>query len=810
MAGDSRALRLEVLLAAVDKATAPIKAVMGSSRGLTETVKAAREQLRELEQQNKRLENFRTVARDVSVTGNALQAAQVKVRDLARQIAATDAPSKAMLRNFDAAKREAAQLKDRHAALTQQQQRLRTELAAAGVPLQGMARHQADLRKRITEATSAVARQTEALKRQGEQMKRVAAARKQYDSAMQLRGRMFGSGMTMAAGGGAALWAGARFIQEGVEFSKTMSKVQALTRLDKDSAQLDMLRRQARELGAATMFSATDAARGQAFLAMAGFTPEAIKAAMPGLLDTALAGDMELGRTADIASNILSAFKLDPTKMGDVADVLTKAFTTSNMSLEQLGDTMKFVGPVAAAAGMSLEEAAAMAGLLGNVGLQGSNAGTTLRAMLLRLAAPAGKAAQMMESLGIKVVDAEGNVRNMPLLLKELAQAMQMRGMGSGQRLEILKEVFGERPAAGLSELIAQSGADGLDKYLAIIADHAGAASKTAKTMADNVTGDLDELSSAWSDVRIEVFDANESSLRGLLQSLTSVVGNIAAWMHENPRLTATLTQVAAVVAAIVAAMGALTLAFASIIGPFAIARFGAVLLGPALGVVAGGIKAIGLALVANPIGIAVMAIAGAAYLIYRYWEPIKAFFIGLWDGISAFFSTLPERFASFGAQIIQGLVRGLLSGPMAVKQAIQRVGGNVIGWFREKLGINSPSRVFAELGGFTMAGLTRGLQAAANGPLGAITRTAGQIATAAAVGLAGINPAMAGTAIDTRAPLAAPGAPAVAGGNTYNITINAGPTATAQQLAQLVADEIAEIERGRAARGRSSLSDRE
>src|SRR5690606_12610984 len=138
-----------------------------------------------------------------------------------------------------------------------------------------------------------------------------------------------------------------RLLAEGAEFSKVMSEVQALTRLDKGSDQLAMLREQARHLGATTMFSATDAARGQRFLAMAGFTPEAIKAAMPSLLDMALAGDMELGRTADIASNILSAFKLDPSKMGYVSDVLTKAFTTSNMSLEQLGETMKYVAPVA-------------------------------------------------------------------------------------------------------------------------------------------------------------------------------------------------------------------------------------------------------------------------------------------------------------------------------------------------------------------------------------------------------------------------------------------------------------------------------
>src|SRR5690606_7701339 len=123
------------------------------------------------------------------------------------------------------------------------------------------------------------------------------------------------------------------------------------------------LRRQARELGATTMFSAGDAASGMAFLAMAGFTPKAIRDAMPGLLDMAKAGDLDLAMTADIASNILGGFRMEASQMGNVADILTKAFTTSNMSLEMLGETMKYVGPVASTAGMGLEEAAAMAGL---------------------------------------------------------------------------------------------------------------------------------------------------------------------------------------------------------------------------------------------------------------------------------------------------------------------------------------------------------------------------------------------------------------------------------------------------------------
>lgn len=809
MAGN-RSLRLEVILAAIDRATAPIKAISGSSKGLAAATRQARDRLRELEQQNKKLEAFRQTARDVAVTGNAMQTAQARVRDLAREIAATNAPTKTMLRNFEAAKREAAQLKDRNQSLTDQQQRLRRELEAAGMPTRELASHQRTLRQQIDDATGALKRQEAALKAQGERMQRLATARAQYQRTLEVRNRLAGTGAAMTAGGGAVLYGGARMLGEGVEFSRQMSRVQTLTGLDRNSQALAQLREQARHLGAATMFSATEAASGQAFLAMAGFTPEAIQAALPGLLNTALAGDMELARTADIASNILSAFKLDPTQMGMVSDVLTKAFTTSNMSLEQLGETMKYVGPVAAAASMSLEEAAAMTGLLGNVGLQGSNAGTTLRAMLLRLAGATGPAKDALAELGVEAVDAEGNVRNMPQILKEVAAAMESLGMGSGQRLEMLKTIFGERPAAGLAELIDQGGSEGLDAYLAVVADHAGAAAQTAHRMADNVTGDLDELASAWSDVKIELFDANEGALRSLLKTLTQVVARTAEWMKENPRLVATLASVAAVVAALVAGVGTLLLGIAAVLGPLAMVKLAVTALGITLG-------AVSLPILAVIAGVA--ALAAIAALVWAKWEPIKAFFAELWAGVRAttsealeWFASLPARFLSLGADMMRGMADGIKKSLGGVKNAITGAGDAAVGWFKDKLGIRSPSRVFAMLGDDTMAGLAEGLERSERNPLAALSRAARNLTAAAGIGLAGMAAADGGFAIDNRPPLSgAVGAGAGgAGAPIYNITINAAPGMNEQTLARLVAAELDRRDRELAARRRSRLSDDE
>src|SRR5699024_6573503 len=133
-----------------------------------------------------------------------------------------------------------------------------------------------------------------------------------------------------------------------------------------------------------TAFSATQVTEGMQFLSMSGYETNEIISAMPGLLDAAAAGQVELGAAADITSNILSGFGMEASETGMVADVQTKAFRSSNTSMECLSETMKYVARMAHAAGFSLEETAAAAGILGDAGIQGSQAGTTLRSAMPR------------------------------------------------------------------------------------------------------------------------------------------------------------------------------------------------------------------------------------------------------------------------------------------------------------------------------------------------------------------------------------------------------------------------------------------
>lgn len=314
-------------------------------------------------------------------------------------------------------------LRNKLSRLTDTYNKQTTQLRAAG---QAVRQHGVNLNAGSGAVQSAIRRTeqySQALERERQRLAAVTRAQASYERAKETGSKLRGGGTMAIAGAGAAGYAGGRFLAPAVGFDEEMSRVQALTRLDKGDSQLAALRAQAKKLGAETAFTTRDAASGQAFLAMAGFTPQSIQAALPGVLNMALAGGMELGESADIGSNILSQFTLPAGEMDRVSDVLTAAFTRTNTDLRSLGDTMKYAGPVASKLGISLEEAAGMAGILANNGLRGSDAGTAMRASLARLASPTAGAAKALKQLGVSVSDARGKMRPVETILLDLYKA---------------------------------------------------------------------------------------------------------------------------------------------------------------------------------------------------------------------------------------------------------------------------------------------------------------------------------------------------------------------------------------------------
>ncbi len=654
-------LRLQVLLSAVDKITRPLRDTGEAAKRVSQNIRGTQGRIRELNDQAKRVAAHCSALDSLQTTNRELNSAQQRAQQLSREFRNAQNPTRAMAREMKSAQADVRRLRDQKESLTRTAREQRSALQQSGVNTRNLAQESRNLRQQTDQATQALARQKRELQQVNDQTRRLANARKAYDQTMQFRGQLAGVGARSAAGGTAALYAGSRLMAPGMDFDATMSVVQSRARLERDSAELAALRAQARNLGATTSFTATDVGEGQAFLAMAGFDPKDIEAAMPGMLNLSRAGDVALGRTADIASNMLSAFGLLPSEMSRMADVLTATTTRANVDLNMLGATMNYMAPNAALLGISLEESAAMAGLLGNIGIQGSQAGTTLREIFNRLVSQTGPAAEAMEQLELKTKDADGNMRAIPSILQDVMDAT--KDMGTAERAGILAQIFGTRAGAGISELVKQQGEGAIQEFVNILESSAGEAARVSSVMADNAKGDMQSLRSAWEDVGIQLFETNDTGIRELIQNITEVVRSVGSWMKENPELVRTITMVAGATAALAAVGGTLALTIAGLLGPFAMMKYATTVLGikilPMLGAVFKGLTAItmkfGAALMATPIGWVIAGIAGivaAVILVRKYWEPLTAFFKGVGrgiiDGLSPVFDSIRSMTGGF------------------------------------------------------------------------------------------------------------------------------------------------------------------
>lgn len=831
-------LTMQVVLQALDKATAPLRGISQSSAGLGKQLRETRNQLRELQAQQSNVQSFKQLKAATGESANAMAAQQQKVKELAAQMQAADAPTKTLTRQFNAATKEAARLKTQHQANQQQLQGVRTQLSQAGISTRNLSEGERTLRGRIAETNAALDNQKSRLESVAASQAKLAAAKEQYERTQQMASNMATTGAAGLAAGGGALYAGARFMQTGIDFDSSMSEVQALARLDKQSDAMEKLRAQARQLGADTMFSASEAAQGMGFLAMAGFDPESIMQTMPGMLDLAKAGNLDLARTADIASNILTGMQMDASEMGRAGDVLVGAFTRSNTSLEMMGETMKYVAPVAASVGQDIETVAAMAGKLGDAGIQGSQGGTALRSIINRLSSPPTAAMKALDQLGIKTKDAAGNMRFMPDILTELYA--KTKHMGTADRAAALKAIAGGEAVSALQVLVGQAGSGELQEFIEQLREAAGESAEVAAVMADNITGDLAGLNSAYEDLKISVFTEQNDAMREMVQTFTDLMRAAGAWAKENPELIARLVKVAAVVAVLVAAGGALLITAAGIIGPLAALKYGLAVLAPVIKGVGVAMFTLGKAMLANPVFLAIALLAAGAYLLYRNWDAVVDFFASIWGGIKEAFSggvagvssliinwsplglfykafagvmswfgiELPGKFTEFGGMLVSGLINGIKGMASKAKEAVVGVGENVTGWFKDKLGIRSPSRVFMALGGDTMAGLSLGLRNNQQGPLKQVAGLGKQLAAAGAIAFAG--PALAGgLQFDSRPPINS-AAPVIVGSAGDNITINvhAAPGMDTAELARLVQMELQKHQMQQQVRRRSTFGD--
>lgn len=727
-------LSIRVAFSAIDKLTRPVSAASKAIGGLSDSLKKTQSSIKDLEKSASSFDRLRAQANDTAL----------KLRNTQRAFDGLNQKQREGGQLTEAQTTRLETLRNKLSRLTDTYNKQTTQLRAAG---QAVRQHGVNLTAGNGAVQSAIRRTEQyalSLERERQRLAAVTRAQASYEKAKETGARLRGGGTMAIAGAAAAGYTGGRFLAPAVGFDEEMSRVQALTRLDKGDSQLAALRAQAKKLGAETAFTTRDAASGQAFLAMAGFTPQSIQAALPGVLNMALAGGMDLGESADIGSNILSQFTLPAGEMDRVSDVLTAAFTRTNTDLRSLGDTMKYAGPVASKLGISLEEAAGMAGILANNGLRGSDAGTAMRSSLARLASPTAGAAKALKQLGVSVSDASGKMRPVETILLDLYKATKK--YGQVDQVGFFKDIAGEEAFVGLQTLVAGAGSGELQKLIDALKAASGEASAVAKKMADNLGGDLKNLDSAWEGFRIQVEETADGLLRKLTQNLSDIITAASEWVKANPRLAQTLLLVVGGALALTVAIGALSLAVGILIGPLAKLQLGFTLLtggrgilgtvaafrtlgtaaGPVMasmrgwpvvisgiasgfgrisailpairagllgaflapgaaltslgknlgmlmlrltglpalwGMITGAVSVLGgvLSFLLSPIGLVGAAFVAAGLLIWRYWEPIKAFFTGLSTGVMQALLPLRNSFAAF-SPILESVGDGVKS----------------------------------------------------------------------------------------------------------------------------------------------------
>ena len=369
---------------------------------------------------------------------------------------------------------------------------------------------------------------------------------------------------------------GGNAIRVAAQFESAMNQVAAVSgATGKDFKDLENL---AKQLGETTSFSASQAAEGMSFLAMAGLEVNDILQSMPGVLNLAAAGQMDLAQASDIASNILTGFGKDASEMNQAVDVLAKTFTSSNTNLVQLGEAMAYVAPVAASAGLQFEEVSAAVGLLGNAGIQASMAGTSLRGAISRLLNPTSEAQKILDELGITALDASGKIRP----LNEIIQMLEESGATTGQ----IMQLFGQYAGPGMSALVSQ-GSDALRSLTSELENSGGTAQKIADKQLEGLNGSLKRLQSAFEGLMITIAESGLlDAATALITDLTNAVGKLAVKFRN---LSPDSQKMAVAIAAVTAAIGPLLLVVSSIVKSFSVLS-GIVLstTGVVIGVVAG------------------------------------------------------------------------------------------------------------------------------------------------------------------------------------------------------------------------------
>lgn len=629
----SQSLRLQVILGAVDQLTRPLQGMMQGSHKLSGAVKEARDRLRDLEAQQKRIGNYTGATQALTDNARALGTARDKLRALRDQIIATEQPSRELNEQYKATRREVKQLERDNTRLARTQADARTQIERSGLPVSQLATRQRELAGQIDRANGQ-------LNEHGRRLAAVRERQREWNRAMEARNQLLNAGAGLLATGTAMGLPIVGMVKDFATFEDAMLGVAKQVEGARDAN--GQLTRTYHDMADAIRTLSTDARIGQSAVQIAALVEAGARMGIQGADNL-----LQYARTAGMAA---TAFDAMADQIGENIAKVAGLYKIPIANISELGDTINWLDDNAQSKGadiievltriagitqtvnMSMRDAAALGSTFLSLGASAEVAATGANAVIRELAIAANQPARFQDAL--KSLGLAPDAVQLGMLKDSTGTIMQVlnaiKSLPEEQQLAATVGLFGKEYGDDVAKL-----AQNMDEYrrqLALANDE-----QARGSMAREADARAMALSARWQAGMNRLFNAStragetlKGTLVGIIETAGRVLEALDGWMQRNPGLASALMHTAAAVAAIVTGMGALALGLAAVIGPFAMIKIGLGIIAPLF------------AAISAPALIAVAAIAAvgtAGVLLWQNWDTVKAKLAAIWDSIKALFN---------------------------------------------------------------------------------------------------------------------------------------------------------------------------
>lgn len=704
-------LKLQILLGAVDKLTAPLKAVTGQSRITAKDLADTKAKVRDLEKQSGQIDGYRTLGRQIGATRAQLNQAQRDAQQMAQQFAKVEQPTKDMTRAMEQAKQKVRDLSQQEREMVARHGSLKRAMNEAGINTKQLGEHQRRLKTDLASANTQLDQQRAKLGQLADQQKRLNQVKASYRQTQELRGQIAGHGATALATGTAM---GMTTLKPVIEFARAETsvvdlKVSMMGKGGQVRQEFQAISDLATKLGNKLPGTTADFQNMMSTLIQQGMSAKSI---LGGLGEaTAYLGvqlKMPFDQAALFAAKLQDATGTAEQDMMGLMDTIQRSFYLGVDSGNMLGAFTKLTPALGILRKSGLEAAKVLAPLVimaDQAGMAGESSGNAYR-KVFQMSMNTGKIAKATKGTGLKLnfTDGKGEFAGMENMFAQLAK---LKGLNTERRLQVLKGIYGDdAETLQVLELIISKGMDGYRATQKKMADQAA--------LQERVNAQLGTLGSLWdaatgtfTNAMVNFGEAIAPEIKAITEWIGEISERIGNWAKANPELANTLMKIGAIVSAVTIAFGGLSLAVAAVLGPMAIMKltFGILgikgsFLGKVITMLIGPLKwltasifRLGIAMMTTPIGWIIgllAALAYAVYYVYKNWDELGPKFKAVWETCKTatmefwdYIGTLPAKALEMGKALISSLVDGISAKWESLKAKIKGITDLLPDWMK-------------------------------------------------------------------------------------------------------------------------------